>query len=106
LGVTGTPRLLVSGQVGVDRTTGRLVQGGTVAQAEAALHNLLRIVEASGRTESDVLRVQLYLTDMDDLPAVNELYARTFSAPYPARTTIGVAALPGGASFEVDAVVG
>lgn len=104
--VSGTPQLFISGQLGVDYATRQLVGDSTKEQAERALRNLLHLVEAAGKTEVDVLRVQLYLTDMSDFATVNEVYEGMFSSPYPARTAIGVSALPMGARFEVDAVVG
>ena len=94
----------LSGQVGHDPATGRLVEGGVAAQTEQALRNLSAVLEAAGRTLDDVVRVGVYLTDMDDFAAMNEVYARSFAQPYPARTTIGVAALPLGAAVEIDLV--
>jgi reactive intermediate/imine deaminase len=104
--VSGAPQLFLSGLLGVDYATRQLVGESTEEQAEQALRNLLLLVTAAGRSEADVLRVQLYLTDMSDYAVVNAVYERLFSSPYPARTAIGVAALPMGARFEVDAVVG
>jgi 2-iminobutanoate/2-iminopropanoate deaminase len=94
----------LSGQVGQDPATGRLVDGGAAAQTEQALRNLAAVLEAAGRTLDDVVRVGVYLADMRDFAAMNEVYARWFEPPYPARTTIGVAALPLGAAVEIDLV--
>ena len=102
--VKGGEAIYLSGQVGNDPATGRLVDGGVAAQAEQALRNLAAVLEAAGRTLDDVVRVGVYLTDMGDFAAMNEVYARAFEAPYPARTTIGVAALPLGAAVEIDMV--
>ena len=102
--VRGGDALYLSGQVGRDPTTGRLAEGGVAAQAEQALRNLAAVLEAAGRTLVDVVRVGVYLTDMGDFAAMNEVYARAFEPPYPARTTIGVAALPLGAAVEIDLV--
>jgi 2-iminobutanoate/2-iminopropanoate deaminase len=102
--VEGTGQLFLSGQVGQDPASGRLVEGGVAAQAEQALRNLAAVLEAAGRTLDDVVRVGVYLTDMGDFAAMNEVYKRSFSAPYPARTCIGVAALPLGAAVEMDLV--
>jgi len=102
--VRGGDALYLSGQVGRDPTTGRLAEGGVAAQAEQALRNLAAVLEAAGRTLDDVIRVGVYLTDMGDFAAMNEVYARAFEPPYPARTTIGVAALPLGAAVEIDLV--
>jgi 2-iminobutanoate/2-iminopropanoate deaminase len=102
--VRGGEAIYLSGQVGQDPATGRLVEGGVAAQAEQALRNLAAVLEAAGRTLDDAVRVGVYLADMGDFAAMNEVYARHFAAPYPARTTIGVAALPLGAVVEIDLV--
>ena len=102
--VKGGEAIYLSGQVGHDPATGRLVEGGVAAQAEQALRNLAAVLEAAGRTLDDVVRVGVYLADMGDFAAMNEVYARHFASPYPARTTIGVAALPLGAAVEIDCV--
>ena len=104
--VTGSPTLFVSGQVGQDPETDELAAGDAAAQARQALANLHAVLSAAGKTEADVIRVGVYLADMADYAAVNTVYAEFFSAPYPARTAIAVAALPLGALVEVDAVVG
>lgn len=96
----------LSGQVGQDPATGALIDGDTAAQAEQALRNLTAVVEAAGKTLDDVVRVGVYLTDMADFVAVNAVYERFFTKPYPARTAIAVAALPLGAAVEMDAIVG
>ena len=102
--VKGGDGIYLSGQVGRDPATGRLAEGGVSAQTEQALRNLSAVLEAAGRTLDDVVRVGVYLADMGDFAAMNEVYARWFEAPYPARTTIGVAALPLGAVVEIDCV--
>ena len=98
--------IYLSGQVGQDPATGRLVDGGVTPQMEQALTNARSILEAAGRSFADVVRVGIYLADMGDFQAINAVYARHFEAPYPARTTVGVAALPLGAAVEVDMIVG
>ena len=95
----------VSGQIGQDPKTGKLVEGGVLAEAEAALQNFSAILEAAGKDFSSVIRACIYLTDMDDFARVNEVYAKYAKEPFPARTCIAVAALPLGASFEIDAIV-
>ena len=94
-----------SGQVGQDPTTGRLVAGGIAAETERVFRNLSAVLKAAGRSFDDVVRVGVYLTNISDFVAVNGIYAEYFSQPFPARTTIGVAALPLGASVEIDLVV-
>jgi 2-iminobutanoate/2-iminopropanoate deaminase len=96
----------VSGQVAQDPATGALIEGDTAAQAERILQNLTAVVEAAGKRLDDVVRVGIYLTDMHDFAAVNQVYASYFADPHPARTTIAVAALPLGAAVEMDAIVG
>ena len=96
----------LSGQVAQDPATGQLVDGDAAAQAEQVLANLASVVQAAGKTLDDVVRVGVYLTDMTDFAAVNSVYAKFFTAPYPARTAIAVAALPLGAAVEMDAIVG
>ena len=96
----------VSGQVAQDPATGALIEGDTAAQAEQILQNLTAVVEAAGKSLDDVVRVGIYLTDMHDFAAVNQVYASYFADPHPARTTIAVAALPLGAAVEMDAIVG
>ena len=96
--------VFLSGQVGQDPLTSKLVAGGTTAQAEQIFRNLGAVLRASGKTFADVAQVRVYLTDMADYAAVNAIYGRHFEAPYPARTAIAVAALPLGASVEIDLV--
>ena len=98
--------LFVSGQVGLDPATGALADGGVASQTDQALRNLAAVLEVAGKDLGDVVRVGVYLTDMADFAAMNEVYTRHFTAPYPARTAIGVAALPLGAAVEVDAIAG
>ncbi|MGW7024617.1 Rid family detoxifying hydrolase [Streptomyces decoyicus] len=94
----------VSGQVAQDPATGALIDGDVSAQTEQAFRNVSAVLKAAGKTLDDVVRVGVYLTDMADFAVVNAVYGQVFSAPYPARTAIGVAALPLGAAVEVDAI--
>lgn len=96
--------LFLSGQVGVD-SAGTLVAGGVEAQAEQIFANLGAVLDAAGKSFADVVRAGVFLTDMADFAALNAVYAKHFDQPYPARTTIAVAALPGGAAVEIDLVV-
>ena len=97
--------LYFSGQVGQDPATGKVVEGGIVAETERIFRNLAALLKAAGRSFDDVARAGVYLTNMSDFVAMNEIYAKHFSQPFPARTTIGVAALPLGARVEIDLVV-
>lgn len=94
-----------SGQIPLDPATGNLVEGDIDAQARRAFDNLKAVCEAAGGTMDDIVRVGLYLTDLGQFAAVNAVMADYFQAPYPARSTIEVPALPKGAGFEVDAVL-
>ena len=97
--------LFVSGQVAQDPATGKLIDGDAGSQTEQVLSNLAVTLAAAGKDLADVVRVGVYLTDMTDFAAMNDVYGRHFAEPYPARTTIGVMALPLGAAVEMDVVV-
>jgi 2-iminobutanoate/2-iminopropanoate deaminase len=94
----------VSGQTGVDPATGRLVKGDVAAQAEQIFKNLAGVLAVAGLSLGDAVKCNVYLTDIGDFQAMNAVYARQFEAPYPARTTVAVAALPGGARIEIELV--
>jgi reactive intermediate/imine deaminase len=94
-----------SGQIPLDPATGEVVAGGIEAQARRAFENLRAVAEAAGGAMDDIVRVGLYLTDLSQFAAVNAVMAEYFQAPYPARSTIEVSALPKGVLFEVDAVM-
>ena len=96
--------LFLSGQIGLDPVTGDLVAGGVVVETERVLANLQAVLEAAGASLRDVVRTTIYLADLGDFPRVNEIYAGCFEQPYPARATVGVAALPRGARVEIDAI--
>ncbi len=97
--------LFFSGQVAQDPATGKVVEGGVVAETERIFQNLSAVLKAAGRSFEDVVRAGVFLTNMRDFAAMNGIYARYFSQPFPARTTIAVAALPLGACVELDLVV-
>jgi 2-iminobutanoate/2-iminopropanoate deaminase len=94
-----------SGQVGQDPATGKLVEGGVVAETEQIFQNLAALLETAGKTFNDVVRVGVFLTSMSDYATVNGIYAKHFEKPFPARTAIGAAALPLGACVEIELVV-
>ncbi len=94
-----------SGQVGQDPTTGKLVAGGITAETERVFQNLSAVLKAAGKSFDDVVRAGVFLTNMSDFAAMNSIYAKHFSQPFPARTTIAAAALPLGACVEIDLVV-
>ena len=96
--------LFVAGQTAKDPQTG-LIPEGVRAQAERSFENVKAIVEAAGATMADVVKVNVYLRDLANFGVMNEVYAKYFAPPFPARTTVG-AALPGGAlEVEIDAIV-
>jgi 2-iminobutanoate/2-iminopropanoate deaminase len=97
--------LYFSGQVAQDPATCKVVEGGIVAETERVLQNLSAVLNAAGKSFDDVVRAGVYLTSMSDFAAMNGIYAKYFSQPFPARTTIGAAALPLGACVEIDLVV-
>ena len=93
-----------SGQTPLDPETGTLVTGGIAAQTKQCFQNLFAVLAAAGLTEGNVVKVNVFLTDMADFAAMNAVYAERFQSPYPARTTIGVASLPLGASIEIEMI--
>ena len=95
----------LSGQIPLDPGTGLLVEGDITAQARRAFDNLKAVCEAAGGSLDDIVRLGLYLTDLGQFAAVNAVMADYFDAPFPARSTIGVASLPRSAEFEVDAIM-
>ena len=94
-----------SGQVGQDPATGKVVEGGIVPETERVFQNLSAVLKAAGKSFDDVVRAGVFLTSMSDFVALNGVYAKHFRQPFPARTTIAVAALPLGACVEMDLVV-
>src|SRR5882672_7074604 len=99
-------RVYTSGQVAQDPATGKLIAGGVAAQTEQILRNLAVLLSAADKSLGDVMKVNVYLTDMRGFAEMNEVYARHFAAPYPARTTVEVAALPLDAQVEIEAIAG
>ena len=96
--------LYLSGQVGQDPTTGKLTPGGIAAETQQVFTNAAAVLRAAGMGFDDVISVRIFLTRIEDYQAVNAIYARQFNEPFPARTAIGVAALPLGASVEIDMI--
>jgi len=96
--------LFLSGKTPIDSQTGKLAEGDIVKQTKQCFKNLFNVLEAAGLGPDDVEKVNVFLTNMDNFAAMNEVYAQQFSAPYPARTTIGVASLPLGAQIEIEMI--
>lgn len=97
--------LFCSGQVGLDPATGELVEGGVAAEARRCLENLEAVCLAGGTLLKEAVKVTVYLADIGDWAAVNEVYEEFFPAQPPARVALAVAALPKGAAVEIDAIV-
>lgn len=97
--------LFCSGQIPLDPRTGDLVGTTAAAQAGRCLENLAAVCHAAGATLGDAVKLTVYLVDMGDFPAVNEVYSSFFESDPPARVALAVAALPRGARVEIDAVV-
>jgi 2-iminobutanoate/2-iminopropanoate deaminase len=96
--------LFVSGQVPLDPATGQLVNGDIAAQTRRVFDNLGAVLKAGGRSFADVVRTTVFLADMNDFAAMNEVYGKYFSEPYPARATVQVARLPRDARVEIDLI--
>ena len=100
----GNRMVFTSGQIGLDPATGELVAGGVKEQTGRVLANLRAVLEGAGLTFADVVKTTVYLADMQDFAAMNEIYGTAFGQSLPARTTIAAAGLPKGARIEIDAV--
>jgi 2-iminobutanoate/2-iminopropanoate deaminase len=97
--------VFLSGQIPIDPGTGRMLEGGIVEQAERVLDNLGAVLQAAGLSFDHVVKTTIFLADLGDFQAVNEVYAKRFlRSPQPARSTVQVAALPRGAKVEIDAI--
>ncbi|MDT8904018.1 Rid family detoxifying hydrolase [Anaeroselena agilis] len=94
----------LSGQTPLDPKTGKLVEGDVGVQTAQCFENLANVLAAAGLTLDDVVKVNVFLTDIGDFAAMNAVYATKFAAPYPARSTVGVAALPLGARVEIEMI--
>ena len=96
--------VFVSGQTPLDPATGKLAEGGIAAKTQQCFKNLFAVLEAAGLKEENVVKVNVFLTDMANFAEMNAVYATKFSAPYPARSTVAVAALPLGAPVEIELI--
>jgi 2-iminobutanoate/2-iminopropanoate deaminase len=93
-----------SGQIALDPNTGQLVAGGIAPETERVMANLVAVLTAAGCTLSDVVKTTIFLTNLGDFATVNEIYSKHFGDSAPARSTVGVQALPRGASVEIEAI--
>jgi len=96
--------VFTAGQIGSDPKTGTLVEGGIVEQTEQALKNLSAVLKASGSSFNNAVKVTVFLADMNDFAKMNEVYAKYFKAPSPARSTVQVARLPRDAKVEIEVI--
>jgi 2-iminobutanoate/2-iminopropanoate deaminase len=96
--------LYLSGQVAQDPATGKLIAGDVAAQTERIFRNIEATLQAAQLSLENVIKVNVYLTDMTNYAAMNEVFGRQFSAPYPARTTVAVVALPLGGLVELEVI--
>lgn len=97
--------IYLSGQIPLDPGSMEVVDGGIEAQITRVFDNLQAVAEASGGSLADIVKLNIFLTDLGNFPTVNEIMAKYFSEPYPARAAIGVAALPRGVGVEMDAIM-
>ncbi|MEE8308101.1 MAG: RidA family protein [Gammaproteobacteria bacterium] len=97
--------IYLSGQIPLEPATMQLVQGDIDAQIAQVFDNLTAVTEAAGGGLDDIVKLTVYLTDLTDFPRVNEVMAKYFAKPYPARAAIGVASLPMGASVEAEGIM-
>lgn len=95
----------LSGQIPLEPKTMEMVEGDIRAQAHQAFTNLAAVAGAAGGGLGDIVKLTVYLTDLKDFPIINEVMSEYFSAPYPARAAVGVAALPKGAGVEIEAIM-
>ena len=103
-GVKSQGLLFCSGQIAIDPATGAIVEGGIEAQTKRACENVMALLKEAGLEPSSVVKTTVFITDMNDFPKVNEIYAGYFAEPFPARSCVGVASLPKGALVEIEVV--
>ncbi len=95
----------ISGQIPLDPASMEIVEGGVDAQITRVFDNLKAVAQASGGSLGDVVKLNIFLTNLSCFPTVNEIMARYFAEPYPARAAVEVSALPKGVAVEMDAVL-
>jgi 2-iminobutanoate/2-iminopropanoate deaminase len=103
-GIVADGFLFTAGQASLDPVSGQIVEGGIEAEAERVMANLTAILDAAGATWADVVKTTIFLVDIGDFGTVNAIYGRFLADPPPARSTVGVAALPKGARVEIEAI--
>jgi 2-iminobutanoate/2-iminopropanoate deaminase len=103
-GIVAGDLVFVSGQLGIDPESGQVVEGGIVEQTARTMKNLAAILAEAGSSLDDVLMTSIFLIDLDDFQAMNEVYASHLTEPYPARATVEIGSLPSGARIEIAVV--
>lgn len=96
--------VFTAGQIGTDPKTGALVEGGIVEQTEQALKNIEAVLKAAGSSLDDVVKTTVFLADINDFAKMNEIYAKRFAKPFPARSTVQAARLPRDARIEIEVI--
>ena len=104
VGVATESLLFCAAQAGIDPATGALVSGGTGAETQQAMRNLAAVLDADGLSFADVVKTTIFLVDISEFAQVNTVYGRLIGERPPARTTVGVAALPIGARIEIEMI--
>lgn len=104
-GIVANGFLFTAGQIAIDPVTGHVVTGNVAAQTERVMQNLAAVLATVGASWKDVVKTTVYLHDMNEFPAVNEVYGKALGDARPARSTVQVSALPRGVLVEIDAVV-
>jgi len=103
-GVKSQGLLFCSGQIAIDPASGAIVEGGIEAQTKRVCENVMAMLKEAGLGPSSVVKTTVFITDMNDFPKVNEIYASYFAEPFPARSCVGVASLPKGVLVEIEVV--
>jgi len=103
-GIVAGELVFVSGQLGIDPAKGQVVEGGIVEQTEQTMKNLAAVLGEAGTSLENAVMVSIFLVDLGDFQAMNEVYARHLTEPYPARATVEIGALPSGARVEIAVV--
>lgn len=104
LGIDAGQTVYLSGQIPLDGATGKIVEGGIDAQTEQVFKNIKALLDASGLTYANVVKATVFMTDLSEFQAMNAIYAKHVPEPFPARSTIQVAALPMGARVEIEMI--
>jgi 2-iminobutanoate/2-iminopropanoate deaminase len=103
-GIIANGFIFLAGKIGTDPKTDKLVEGGIAEQTDQAISNLEAVLKAAGSSLDDVVKTTVFLADMNDFAKMNEIYAKRFKAPFPARSTLQVARLPRDARIEIEAI--